>query len=69
MTTFSICVVALLSFLAFSHLVSEAGSVLRARAKPPACPCQAFPAFVISADGEAHPFTPASPEDAARKVH
>ncbi|MGU3665667.1 hypothetical protein ACLBX9_15920 [Methylobacterium sp. A49B] len=69
MTSTAICVLGLFAFLAFSHLVSEVGSVLRARAKPPACPCRELHTFVINTDGEVRPVTSASPEAAARKVH
>ncbi|MFC6790749.1 hypothetical protein ACFQE0_14695 [Methylobacterium komagatae] len=69
MTSIAICLVALFTYLAFYTLVTEVCSVLRARAKPPACPCQGFPAFAVDHDGEARLFTPASPEAAARKVH
>lgn len=69
MTSTAICLVALFAYLAFDHLVTEVCSVLRARAHRKPCHCQGLPAFTVDHDGEAHPFTPASPEAAARKVH
>lgn len=71
MTSTAIILVALFTYLAFYTLVTEICSVLRARAKPPACPCQGFPAFTIDHDVEASP-VPQSVLDAlsaARKVH
>jgi hypothetical protein len=71
--TWAIFVIALFAWLAFDRLVSEVGSILRARARGRDCPCSSIGALTIDC-GTLVPdplgnLVPGTPEDAARKVH
>lgn len=84
MTPTTICVLGLFALLAFGRLVSEIGSVMRARAygRGGPCPCSAVTSISVS-DASPGRFVPLVPgteitlppgtvilgEDAARKVH
>jgi hypothetical protein len=67
--TWAIIIIAMFAWLAFDRLVSEVGSVLRARARGRDCPCSAIGCAIGSLTVEPGILVPGTAEEAARKVH